>query len=116
MPKSLPTRPNLEQLKNQAKDLVKALQSGEPAALQRARENRPGWSKALEPQLREAALGDAQIVIAREYGFDSWPRLKHEIDRLTADQTTDPLPLFKQAFGNDDATAFGKLLDQFPHM
>jgi ankyrin repeat protein len=119
MSKSLPARANLEQLKNQAKDLLKALHAGEPAALQRIREHHPDRRNATESQLRAAALNDAQLAIAREYGFQSWPRLKHELDRraheLSAD-ASDPTPLFKQAFADDDAAAFAKLLNEYPQM
>jgi ankyrin repeat protein len=58
----VPVRPNLEQLRNQAKDLLKAHQSGDPAALQ-------------ELPTPEPKLADAQLALARSYGLASWPRL-----------------------------------------
>jgi hypothetical protein len=64
MSKSLPTRPNLEQLKNQAKDLLKSHKSGDAEALKRIRENHPDYSNAAESEIRAAkfSLSDAQLV------------------------------------------------------
>jgi Ankyrin repeats (3 copies) len=79
--KQLPSRPDLTQLKHQAKDLMKARQAGDPAALQRIREFHPRFSKSRNPQIASAKfiLADAHLTIAREYGFASWPRLKAQI-------------------------------------
>src|ERR1039458_3803119 len=52
----LPDRPNLRHLKDQAKDLLKA-----------------GHARSLS---------DAQLQIARQYGFPSWPKLKAHVDSL----------------------------------
>jgi len=73
--RELPAHPNLEQYKKQAKDLLKACKVGTPEALARMRKH----------QLRSArlTLADAQFVIAREHGFESWPRFAHQITTLT---------------------------------
>jgi hypothetical protein len=70
MPKPLPSRPNLEQLKKQAKDLRKAHDSGAPDAIRRVRESHPQRPQTATPKTRAARLSvnDAQLVIAREYG------------------------------------------------
>lgn len=65
-----PVRPNLKQLRNQAKDLLQDLRSGEPPALQMWDKHRSGLAAA-----REARLADAQFVLARMHGIASWPRL-----------------------------------------
>lgn len=65
-----PVRPNLEQLRNQAKDLLRAIRAEEPSAVAELREFHP---KAIDPS--EAKLADAQLVLARAYGLPSWPRL-----------------------------------------
>src|SRR6266511_2068083 len=107
MTKSLPSQPNLEQLKNQAKDLLKSLKSGAADAIQRIRENHPRWSAASEPEMHaaELSLSDAQLVLAREYGFASWPKLKEHVDAVVLD-TGDPMELFKKAFAEHDAGLF----------
>jgi hypothetical protein len=63
----LPDRPSLEQLRKRAKQLLKQLRNGDPLANERLRNYKPGVSDPI--------LADAQFVIAREHGFESWPRL-----------------------------------------
>jgi hypothetical protein len=58
MSRHLPARPNLEYLKKQAKALLRA---------------HPGWQ-----------LADAQHALAREYGFESWPKLKAHVESIVA--------------------------------
>ena len=66
----LPARPDLDQLRHQAKDLLHAAQRGEPAALAR-----------IDAGSGPATLSAAQLAIAREYGFASWAKLKLEVER-----------------------------------
>lgn len=65
-----PVRPNLEQLKHQAKDLLKAIRRGEATAVAELRKHHPKQIDAAQ-----AKLADAQLVLARSYGLPSWPRL-----------------------------------------
>src|SRR6185436_15224391 len=112
MPKSLPSRPSLEQLRNQAKDLLKSLKSGEADALKRfADANRLASNE--QAGLTDFSLSEAQLTIAREYGFASWPKLKEHVDSITI-ENTDPMELFKKAFEEDDAVLVRKLLARFP--
>jgi hypothetical protein len=84
MPRTLPPNPSLEQLKHQAKELLKSWRALDPLAL-----------LLLEQYLPERAmatrLADAQLVIAREHGFASWPKLKRQIETLAA-RRADALP------------------------
>ena len=77
MSKHLPPQSSLRQLKSQAKDLRKACEGRDPAALSRIREHHPKHMRSAAIDLASArvSLQDAQLVIAREYGFESWPRL-----------------------------------------
>jgi hypothetical protein len=54
--RSLPKRPNIRHLKNQAKDLLTAGSAG--------------------------SIAEAQFKIAGLYGFSSWPKIKAHIDSL----------------------------------
>jgi hypothetical protein len=65
-----PVRPNLEQLKHQAKDLLHAIHRSDESALAQLRKHH---SKLIDPA--ETKLADAQFVLARSYGLPSWPRL-----------------------------------------
>lgn len=81
---TLPDRPNLEQLKKQAKSLLHAARAKEPAALQRFQILPTLTRKSLaEIQTADLALHDAQSVIAREHGFKSWNELREHVEELT---------------------------------
>jgi hypothetical protein len=69
---SLPAQPDLDHLRRQAKDLLRAAQAGDTAATARIR--------AVSDELTLAA---AQLTLARKCGFASWPRLKGEVDART---------------------------------
>ncbi|HEX3551963.1 MAG TPA: ankyrin repeat domain-containing protein [Thermoanaerobaculia bacterium] len=79
MPLSLPSRPNLDQLRKQAKDLLAAWRSGDAEALSWLREHHPEYAQETVPAA-DLRLADAQLVTARRYGFASWPRLKEEVE------------------------------------
>ena len=76
--RTLPPRPNLEQQKKLAKDLIDAFRAGDSEAVARIR--------AELPDKKSIALADAQFVLAREYGFASWRELKQRIESLAADE------------------------------
>jgi hypothetical protein len=82
--KSLPPNPSLEHLKYQARDLFNALKRGNAQAFARAREFDPKFTRMSDDEIRaaKASLADAQLIVAREYGFDSWPKLKHHVEGL----------------------------------
>ena len=81
----IPSNPNLDHLKYQARDLLKEHAARTQAAAQRIREFHPRFANATDPQIFGAQfrLSDAQLAIAREYGFPSWARLKRHIERPT---------------------------------
>lgn len=74
-PSPLPPQPHLDHLRRQARDLLRAWRAGDAAALARAAAYR------LPEPLR---LAGAQLVIAREHGFDSWPRLVEAVEQQRA--------------------------------
>jgi ankyrin repeat protein len=82
--RQLPPRPNLDQLKHQAKDLVRDARAKQPAALRRFR-LLPAFASIAETELarRDLALHDAQSVIAREHGFESWKALNERVEEMT---------------------------------
>jgi ankyrin repeat protein len=79
----LPSNPNLEHLKYQAKDLLKDHAARDPGAAQRLREFHPKFAGVADTEVFAAALklSDAQLTIAREAGFPSWPRLKRRVEK-----------------------------------
>ncbi|WP_238165300.1 hypothetical protein [Kribbella caucasensis] len=122
----LPDDPNLEHLRNQAKTLLKQVRSGDPSAVALAGEFHPVDN-----------LADAQLVIARSYGFPSWPRLGRHLALVdqysrsphrqsvggpleTPGQRADEfLKLATLHYGQDDParqTSARRLLDEFPEV
>jgi ankyrin repeat protein len=75
---NVPSRPDLGQLRHQARDLLRAARAGDPAA--------GGRIRAVSEQMTLAA---AQLAVAREYGFASWPRLKAQVETLDLAQKVD---------------------------
>ncbi|MDH5673376.1 MAG: GGDEF domain-containing protein [Myxococcales bacterium] len=74
-----------EYLKKQARKLQRAVRAGEHDALSRVRSQHPklGSEAALSGRQAEFALADAQLVVAREHGFISWPKLKTAVLALS---------------------------------
>src|SRR5688572_30636547 len=70
----LPDRPSIAQLRKRAKELLQALRSGDPVASERLRK--------YKSNIADPILADAQFVLAREHGFESWSRLVHHIDAV----------------------------------
>jgi hypothetical protein len=65
---TLPARPDLDQLRRQSKDLLRAARSGDATAADRM--------LAVSGRL---TLTAARLVIARDHGFASWARLREEV-------------------------------------
>jgi len=86
-----PSNPNLDHLKYQAKDLLKERNARSPGAAQRIREFHPRFRRAVDAEIFDArlSLSDAQLTIAREYGFPSWARLKRHIEKPTLSDRLD---------------------------
>ena len=80
----LPERPDLDQLRRQARELLRAAASGEPSAI-----------ATLRAVSERVTLSAAQLAVAREYGYRSWPALKAEAERrrrLSKAAVSVPLP------------------------
>ena len=80
--KHLVSKPSLAHLKGQAADLLKGHADHSPVAAQRLREFHPRLHSLSDAEIFAIGLkqADAYLVIAREHGFASWPRLKAMID------------------------------------
>jgi hypothetical protein len=98
--RNLPVRPDLDQLRHQAKDLLGELRQGAlpaVAAMQRHHPRQP------PPDPAEIKLAAAQLVLARSYGLPSWPRL------ILACRMTD-------AIWRDDVDAVRELVTSHPRL
>jgi hypothetical protein len=83
--KPLPPNANLDHLKHQAKDLIKAHAARDPQAAQRIREFHPRFQRESDAVIfkTQLRLSDAQLAIAWERGFASWARLKMHVEKAT---------------------------------
>src|ERR1700710_3092685 len=79
----LPERPNLEQLKKQAKNLQRAVRSGDRAAFALVTQHHPDSAAALS-SAEKFPLDSALLILARRHGFASWPRLREHLRTLPA--------------------------------
>jgi ankyrin repeat protein len=75
--RTLREQPDLEQLKRQAKELLRTFRAASPEAVAEVRAHYRRADAAA------FALHDAQLVLARSYGFESWPKLKAYVDGVT---------------------------------
>ena len=96
----LPARPDLDQLRHQAKDLLRAAQAGSPAAVARIR--------AVSDRM---TLADAQLAVAREYGSASWPQLKAEVAARTMDLAREADAFVEASIGDWTGKAARMLAD-----
>ncbi|MBT3267836.1 hypothetical protein HN371_11810 [Candidatus Poribacteria bacterium] len=122
---NLPARPNLEHLKNQAKDLRSSHSSGGLESIPRLRAHLPRLSDASDATVLAAkfSLLDAQLVVAREYGFDNWMALQRHVERaapLAAGENLAPLiravkaadaPTVAAMLAEDSALARARIYD-----
>jgi ketosteroid isomerase-like protein len=81
-PRGLPGNANLEQLKNGAKSFQRAVRAGDAGAAEVVREFHPRLADAQpgSPELNGFTRADAQLVVARQFGFPSWPKLKAHLE------------------------------------
>ncbi len=99
MSNPFPDHLNLEQQHTRAKDLLRAARDGDAAALARMTAVRPDVSG----RARSLQLADAQFAVAREAGFDSWPKLVAAIETRDAEA-------FRDAVQHGDAARAQRLL------
>ena len=96
--RKLPVRPDLTQLKHQAKDLLRALRRGDADALVDFAQFHPENVAAAD-----AKLADAQLVLARSYNAPSWPRLVQACELI-------------EAIWRDDVEAARRLIEKHPNL
>jgi len=110
--RGLPQRPHLDIPKREARELLNAWRAARPEALERIRRRHPKFQSADTAALRAAVfrLSDAQLVIAREYGFAHWTELKVRINANPAAGALDA------AIRADDRGAVVQLLRANPKL
>jgi len=102
--RELPARPNLEHLKKQARQLLRGVLQADVSAADRFHEAQVTLSPSA------ARLAQAQLVIAREYGFDNWTNLKAQVGALC----DDPVEALTAAIKANDAALVRQVLARYP--
>ena len=128
--RELPARPHLDQYRKQAKELLRDCAAGRTEAFERMRRNHPRLHALREREQYGVTLkiSDTQLVIARENGFESWPKFARHLEMLArirqVESLTDPIMAFLEvacaprhashASGTlEDAEA---ILTRYPHV
>jgi putative phosphoribosyl transferase len=93
--RTVPPNPDLAQYKRQAKELLKACADAQPEALVRIQNHHPRLKHApdLEAERMALKLSDAQLVIAREHAFDSWPKFAMHVRSIELAHPSGSSPL-----------------------
>lgn len=100
--RGLPDRPHLDVPRREARELLELWRASQPEALERIRRRHPRFHTFDDATLAAAPfrLSDAQLVIAREYGFSSWAQMKQ---RITSNAVVDALDRAIRANDRDTA-------------
>ena len=104
---TLPPRPSLDQLRRRAKELRDAARSGDPAALARVTAAAPPEASAT------VTLAAAQLAIAREHGYSSWPRLVAEARARTTEASQRVMEFLTASIGDWTGRA-ARMLERDP--
>ena len=106
-PKVLPLRPSLESLQKQARRLARDIKAGHDHAVTRAHSHLPGHVLPL-------SLRDAQLVIAREYGYAGWQDLTAEVARRSGHGLEWAAAQAERVIHDNDLDALKHLLGTYP--
>src|SRR5688572_4266611 len=105
--KSLPARPSLESLRKQAKKLARDVAAGDAAAITRARLHLPGVDLPLTQR-------NAQLVLAREYGFAGWQDLTAEVSKRLGHGLERAAMQARRVIHDNDIDRLKQLLADYP--
>jgi len=103
----LPARPSLESLRKQAKKLARGIVAGDAAAIERARAQLPQAKLPLSQR-------DAQLVLAREYGFPGWQDLVKEVNERLGRGLEWAVSQARRRIHDNDIEGLRQLLGEYP--
>src|SRR5262245_41846852 len=105
--KSLPARPSLESLRKQARRLARDIAAGDAGAIARARVQLPNVELPL-------SLRNAQLVLAREYGFAGWQDLTAEVEKRLGKGLEWAATQARRVIHDNDVERLKQLLAEYP--
>src|SRR5262245_32311958 len=103
----LPARPSLDSLRKQAKKLARDIVAGDAGAIARARAQLPQAELPLSQR-------DAQLVLAREYGFPGWKDLLKEVKLRLGRGLEWALSEARRIIHDNDVEGLRQLLAEYP--
>jgi Ankyrin repeats (3 copies) len=103
----LPARPSLESLRKQAKKLARGIAAGDAAAIDRARAQLPQAKLPLSQR-------DAQLVLAREYGFPGWQDLLKEVKQRLGKGLEWAVSEARRIIHDNDIEGLRQLVTEYP--
>src|SRR6187551_3328453 len=104
--KSLPARPSLDSLRKQAKKLARDTAAGDGGAVARARVHLPNVHLPLTQR-------NAQLVIAREYGYAGWQDLTAEVSRRLGNSLEWAATQARRAIHDNDVERLQQLVVEY---
>src|SRR5215469_6674173 len=107
--KSLPARPSLESLRKQAKKLVRDIAAGDDSAIARARMQLPHVDLPLTQR-------NAQLVLAREYGYAGWQALTAEVSKRLGHGLEWAVTQARRVIHHNDVERLKQLLAEYPRL
>src|SRR5215467_11818127 len=105
--RDLPARPSLDSLRKQAKRLARDAAAGNGEAIDRVHAQLPRATLRLSNR-------DAQLVIAREYGFAGWPDLTAEVQKRLGNSLEWAASQAQVAIQNEEHERLRSLLAEYP--
>jgi len=105
--RKLPARPSLESLRKQAKKLARGIVAGDASAIGRARAQLPQADLPLSQR-------DAQLVLAREYGFPGWQELVKEVNQRLGKGLEWAVSQARRRIHDNDVEGLRQLLGEYP--
>src|SRR6266536_1671584 len=103
----LPARPSLDSLRKQAKKLARDIAAGDAVAIARARAQLPQAELPLSQR-------DAQLVLAREYGFPGWKDLLKEVKQRLSRGLEWAVSEARRIIHDNDVEGLRQLLAEYP--
>src|SRR5258705_11900307 len=103
----LPARPSLDSLRKQAKKLARDIAAGDAVAIARARAQLPQAEAPLSQR-------DAQLVLAREYGFPGWKELLKEAKQRLGRGLEWAVSEARRIIHDNDIEGLQQLLSEYP--
>jgi hypothetical protein len=105
--RSLPVRPSIDSLRKQAKKLARDVAAGDPAAIERIRAHLPHVDSHVSQR-------NAQLVVAREYGFVGWQDLTAEVSKRLGKGLESAVSQARRLIHDNDVEHLKELLGRYP--